>query len=99
MDLGRNLTTLLRVAELTAQLPNANPNALARVRAVAIRPDSGEAMRGIWAVRELDWLTLYCHFGRTRNWLSAQVRTLTPDVLLSMLEADFEFGVPTKRAA
>jgi len=94
-----NPTTVLRIATLAAQLPLADPKALARVSAVATRPDSSEAMRGIWAWRELDWLTLFGHFGRTRNWLSAQVRTLTPDVLLSMLEADFEFDVHTKRAA
>lgn len=99
MILTPHLATVIHLAELIAELPHANPKALDRVRAVATRPDSSCEQRGIWAWRELDWLPLYVHFGRTRNWLSANVRSLKPQALLSLLEADFENGVRADRAA
>ncbi len=82
---------VLRIADLIAPLPLASARALARVRAVA-RPldgdDHDEALRGIWAWRALDWLPLYAHFGRTRGWLAAQVRALSAEELLVLLERD-----------
>lgn len=99
MTLTPHLATVIRLAELIAELPHANPKALDRVRVVTTRPDSSCEQRGIWAWRELDWLPLYVHFGRTRNWLSANVRSLSPETLLSLLEVDFGFEVQVERAA
>ena len=83
---------VLRLAELIAPLPHASARALARVRAVAFPPadgdDPGEALRGVWAWKELDWLPLYAHFGRTRGWLAAQVRALSAAELLALVERD-----------
>ncbi len=82
---------VLRLAELIAPLPHASARALGRVRAVALPPDGddpGEGLRGIWAWRELDWLPMYAHFGRTRGWLSARVRALTAADLLALVERD-----------
>ncbi len=84
---------VLRIAELIAPLPLASARALARVRAVSLPldgdgDDHGEALRGTWAWRELDWLPLYAHFGRTRGWLAARVRALSAAELLALLECD-----------
>lgn len=84
---------VLRLAELIAPLPHAAARALARVRAVALPPaggDPGEGLRGTWAWRELDWLPLYAHFGRTRGWKSAQVRALPAAELLALVERDLD---------
>lgn len=86
-----NPEVVLRLAELIASLPHASARALTRVRAVALPPDSddpGEALRGTWAWRELDWLALYAHFGRTRGWKSAQVQALSAAELLALVERD-----------
>lgn len=87
---------VLRLAELLDPLPLASARALARVRAVALPladgDDPGEALRGVWAWKELDWLPLYAHFGRTRGWLAARVRALSPDELLALVERDLNSG-------
>jgi len=87
---------VLRIAELIVSLPLASARAFTRVRAVALPPDDcdpGEGLLGTWAWRELDWLPLYAHFGRTRGWLAARVRALSADQLLALLAADLcRFG-------
>ncbi len=92
-------TIVLQIAAIVALLPFADPKALARVQAVVTLPDADDTLRGTWARRELDWLPLYGHFGRTRSWSSAKVRTLTPGDILALLEADFGVDVRAERAA
>lgn len=94
-----NPTTVLRIATLAAQLPLADPRALARVSAVATRPDADDSLRGIWAFRELDWLPLFAYFGRTRGWHSAKVRSFTPEAVLDLLAEDLAKGLHSEQAA
>jgi hypothetical protein len=91
------LAVALRLAELIDRLPRADPTVLLTARAVAVRAAAegwGEHETGVQVWRQLDWLPVYLHFGRTRGWHSARVRTLAPDELLEILEADVALAAP-----